>query len=59
MWDAVATYVLACSLRNLHAVWSGGELVADGARLVSDGAAETVDQVHERMARLRVLVDGR
>lgn len=59
VWDAVATYVLACSLRNLHAVWSGGELVADGARLVSDGAAETVDQVHERMARLRVLVDGR
>ncbi|WP_202925940.1 amidohydrolase family protein [Goekera deserti] len=56
VWDPVATYVLACSLRNLHQVWSGGVQVADGARLVDPQAGEVVSQTHERMARLAAAV---
>jgi cytosine/adenosine deaminase-related metal-dependent hydrolase len=58
VWDAVGTYVLACSLRNLHSVWVGGRQVADGARLCDPESAEVVTQVHERMARLRAEVDA-
>ncbi|OMQ14753.1 hypothetical protein A7K94_0214350, partial [Modestobacter sp. VKM Ac-2676] len=58
VWDAYGTYVLACSLRNLQSVWVGGRQVADGATLCDPQATEVVDQVHERMARLRAEVDG-
>ncbi|MGY1839943.1 MULTISPECIES: amidohydrolase family protein [unclassified Modestobacter] len=58
VWDVYGTYVLACSLRNLQSVWVGGRQVADGATLCDPQAAEVVDQVHERMARLRAEVDG-
>jgi len=58
VWDAHGTYVLACSLRNLAQVWSGGRLVADGATLCDPQAPEVEQQVHERMARLRAEVDG-
>lgn len=58
VWDAYGTYVLACSLRNLHQVWVGGRLVAEGARLCDPQSGEVVDQVHERMARLRAEVDA-
>jgi cytosine/adenosine deaminase-related metal-dependent hydrolase len=58
VWDAYGTYVLACSLRNLHQVWVGGRLVADGARLCDPDAGTVVDQVHERLARLVTQVDG-
>jgi 5-methylthioadenosine/S-adenosylhomocysteine deaminase len=59
IWDAVGTYVLACSLRNLHQVWAGGRLVADGARLCDPQAGEVAGQVHERLARIRREVHGR
>ncbi|MGY1773175.1 amidohydrolase family protein [Blastococcus sp. SYSU D00813] len=52
VWDPYGTYVLACSLRNLHQVWVGGVQVADGARLCDPGAATVVDQVHERLTRI-------
>lgn len=58
VWDAYGTYVLACSLRNLQQVWVGGRLVAEGTRLCDLGAGEVVDQVHERMGRLRAEVDA-
>jgi cytosine/adenosine deaminase-related metal-dependent hydrolase len=58
VWDAHGTYVLACSLRNLHQVRVGGRLVADGARLCDPDAGTVVDQVHERLARLVAQVDG-
>jgi 5-methylthioadenosine/S-adenosylhomocysteine deaminase len=58
VWDAVGTYVLACSLRNLRSVWVGGRQVADGARLCDPQSPAVEDQVHERMARLRAEVDG-
>lgn len=57
VWDAVGTYVLACSLRNLRSVWVGGRQVADGARLCDPQAPAVEDQVHERMARLRAEVE--
>ena len=33
--DPIATYVLACGLRNLKQVYVAGDLVADGIKLVS------------------------
>ena len=58
VWDAYGTYVLACSLRNLHQVWVGGRLAADGTRLSDPDAGTVVDQVHERLARLVASVDA-
>jgi cytosine/adenosine deaminase-related metal-dependent hydrolase len=55
VWDPYGTYVLACGLRNLIGVYVGGALVSDRGRMVGAGAAdaaETVSQVHERMARI-------
>ncbi|CCH86941.1 Amidohydrolase [Modestobacter italicus] len=59
VWDAYGTYVLACSLRNLHAVYVGGRQVAEGATLCDPASTEVEAQVHERMARLRAEVDSR
>lgn len=52
LWDPWGTYVLACGLRNLKAVYVGGRLVATDGRATDPRAAEVVDQVHERLARL-------
>lgn len=57
VWDAYGTYVLACSLRNLHQVWVGGEQVAEGARLCAAEAPAVVDQVHDRLTRIAAQVD--
>ncbi|TIC79141.1 cytosine deaminase [Nocardioides sp. GY 10127] len=58
VWDPVATYVLACSLRNLAGVWVGGRQVASGTFLLAEDAAEASREVHSRMARLAARVDG-
>jgi cytosine/adenosine deaminase-related metal-dependent hydrolase len=58
VWDAVGTYVLACSLRNLRSVWVGGEAVAHGADLVDPQAGEVESQVHERLARIAADLGG-
>lgn len=51
--DPVASYVLACGLRNLAAVYVGGRLVArDGAVTTSLGA-EARREVHRRLAGIR------
>ncbi|MDY7100341.1 MAG: amidohydrolase family protein [Actinomycetota bacterium] len=55
VWDPYGTYVLACGLRNLVGVYVGGRLVSDRGRITGAAAAdhaETVSQVHERMARI-------
>jgi cytosine/adenosine deaminase-related metal-dependent hydrolase len=59
VWDAIGTYVLACSLRNLQQVRVGGRLVAAGSRLTDPAAGEVSGQLHERMARIRRAVDLR
>lgn len=46
VWDVVATYVLACGLRNLKAVYVGGQRVDPGPL-----AARADDELRERMAR--------
>jgi cytosine/adenosine deaminase-related metal-dependent hydrolase len=53
--DPVATYVLACGLRNLRQVYVAGELVADGCTLVRQNEAEIRRQIDARMARLQLL----
>lgn len=50
--DPVATYVLACGLRNLKQVYVAGGLVADGIALVRQDEPAVRSQVDARMARL-------
>lgn len=51
IWNPVATYVLACSLRNLTHVYVGGRLVAEGARNLHPLADEADAQLTDRMIR--------
>ena len=50
--DPIATYVLACGLRNLKQVYVSGELVADGITLVKQDEPAIRSQIDTRMARL-------
>jgi cytosine/adenosine deaminase-related metal-dependent hydrolase len=50
--DPVATYVLACGLRNLKQVYVAGDLVADGLALVRQDEPAVRAQVDARIARL-------
>ncbi len=52
MWDPVATYVLACSLRNLKQVYVAGRLVSEEGVAVSIDGDGVSAEVHERFARL-------
>ena len=52
VWNPVATYVLACGLRNLKAVYVGGELASDDGRSTNPQAAEASDQLHTRLGRI-------
>jgi 5-methylthioadenosine/S-adenosylhomocysteine deaminase len=56
--DPVATYVLACSLRNLEQVYVGGNLVAEGSRLVGRDEGRIRIEVDTRVARLKAARDG-
>jgi cytosine/adenosine deaminase-related metal-dependent hydrolase len=56
--DPIATYVLACSLRNLQQVYVGGSLVAQGSDLVGQDEARIRLEVDARVARLRAARDG-
>lgn len=46
VWDVVATYVLACGLRNLGAVYVGGRRIDPGPL-----AARADDELHARITR--------
>jgi len=52
LWHPVASYVLACSLRNLHQVYVGGELVAEDGVSTNPLAAETSAILHEHLPRV-------
>jgi cytosine/adenosine deaminase-related metal-dependent hydrolase len=56
MWNPVATYVLACGLRNLKAVYVGGDLVGADGRIVRPLAAEASRQVHQRLRRIAAAI---
>lgn len=49
VWDSVATYVLACGLRNLKAVYVGGVLASRDGSSTGAIAAEATKQLHSRM----------
>ncbi|MBL9207073.1 MAG: amidohydrolase family protein [Opitutaceae bacterium] len=50
--DPVATYVLACGLRNLEQVYVGGRLIADGVRFPHQDEARLRSEIDVRLARL-------
>ncbi len=52
VWDPWGTYVLACGLRNLKAVYVGGRCVSDIDGLTDPDAREVEAQVHQRLRRL-------
>jgi 5-methylthioadenosine/S-adenosylhomocysteine deaminase len=51
--DPLASYVLACSLRNLKEVYVGGRRVAEGSTLIGFDEATLRREVDARVARLR------
>lgn len=53
--DPLATYVLACGLRNLKQVYVGGKLIADGLKMVGQDEAKIRAEVDQRMARIESL----
>lgn len=51
VWDVLATYVLACGLRNLKQVYVGGRLAARDGRCTGPLAADADGELHERITR--------
>jgi 5-methylthioadenosine/S-adenosylhomocysteine deaminase len=51
VWDVLATYVLACGLRNLKRVYVGGRLASEEGRCTAPLAADADGELRERMAR--------
>lgn len=58
VWDVVATYVLACGLRNLRATYVGGRCVARDGRATTPLAACADAELAERIERA-AHADGR
>ena len=52
LWDPVATYVLACGLRNLKAVYVGGRCVSRDGVSQHAVAARASDELHGRLGRI-------
>lgn len=53
--DALASYVLASSLRNLKSVYVGGRQVADGTRILTVEEARVRTEIDTRMERIRAM----
>ncbi len=51
--DPIASYVLACGLRNLKQVYVGGRLVADGEKLLTYDESVVRAEIDPRVARLQ------
>jgi 5-methylthioadenosine/S-adenosylhomocysteine deaminase len=56
--DAVATYVLACGLRNLKQVYVGGKLVAEGLAIVGQDEDHVSSEIDVRMTRIVAEADA-
>ena len=52
LWHPLDSYVLACSLRNLKAVYVGGVRQHDGMSSANPLAAEASAKLHERLPRI-------
>lgn len=57
--DAVATYVLACSLRNLKQVYVGGKLVADGEKMLTYDESIVRREIDARFIRIQADIDAK
>ena len=55
VYDPLASYVLAASLRNLKAVFVGGDQVAEGTRLLTVDEAELRKEIDMRTDRIRAI----
>ncbi len=55
VYDVVASYVLAASLRNLKAVFVGGEQVADGMQILTTDETELRREIDKRTDRIRAI----
>lgn len=53
VWDPYATYVLACGLRNLKAVYVGGRLVSRDGRVLGVDQRRVSAEVHRRLDAIR------
>ena len=53
IYEPLASYVLAASLRNLKSVYVGGVHVAEGTRMLGVDEAEIRKQIDHRTDRLR------
>jgi len=53
--DALASYVLASSLRNLKSVYVGGRQVADGTRILTVEEPKVRTEIDARMERIRAV----
>jgi cytosine/adenosine deaminase-related metal-dependent hydrolase len=51
VWDVLATYVLACGLRNLKRVYVGGKLVSEEGRSTNPLSADADGELNERIVR--------
>ncbi|MDB6168943.1 MAG: Amidohydrolase [Verrucomicrobia bacterium] len=56
--DPVATYVLACGLRNLKQVYIGGKLAADGSKILTADEPRVIAEVYARVARIQAQIDA-
>jgi 5-methylthioadenosine/S-adenosylhomocysteine deaminase len=52
VWDPVATYVLACGLRNLKGVYVGGRCVSREGVSTHPAAAKASRELHSRLGRI-------
>ncbi|MEM9621392.1 MAG: amidohydrolase family protein [Pseudomonadota bacterium] len=58
VYDMLASYVLAASLRNLKAVFVGGDQVADGMAILTVDETEIRAEIDRRSTRIRKVADG-
>lgn len=52
LWDPVATYVLACGLRNLKAVYVGGRCANKAGTALNPLAERASEELHARLGRI-------
>lgn len=57
LWDPVATYVLATSLRNLKAVYVGGRCVSREGNSLNPRAPQASEQLHARLGRIAQTIE--
>ena len=58
IYDPLASYVLASSLRNLKQVYVGGELVAEGLKVLSYDETIVREEIDTRTDRIRKIAAG-